>query len=107
MDLTKQKCTPCEGKVAPMTLKESKSYLKQTKLWTREGKKITRVFKFKNFTDALFFVNKIGALSEQQGHHPDIYIFEFSNVKLDFWTHKIGGLSKNDFIMAAKINKIK
>lgn len=107
MDLSKQKCTPCEGGVPPLGLKESKKYLKYSKGWTLEGKKITRIFKFKNFKEVLAFVNKVGALAEEQGHHPNIYIFDFNNVRLDLWTHKIGGLFINDFIMASKINKIK
>lgn len=107
MDLTKQKCKPCEGGIPPFTLAQSKKHLKQAKLWTLEGKKITRIFKFKNFVEVLVFVNKVGALAQQQGHHPNIYIFDFSNVRLDLWTHKIGGLHINDFIMAAKINNIK
>ncbi len=107
MNLTKQKCVPCQGGIPPLPFSQSKKLLKQAKLWTLEGKKITRIFKFKSFVEVLAFVNKVGALAQAQGHHPDIYIFDFSNVRLDLWTHKIGGLHLNDFIMAAKINKIK
>lgn len=68
------------------------------------GKKITKKFKFKNFKEAMAFINKVAELAESEGHHPDIFIF-YNRVKFELSTHAIGGLSENDFILAAKINK--
>ncbi len=67
--------------------------------------KIRRQFKFKNFREAISFINKVAEIAEKEGHHPDIYIF-YNKVQLDLFTHAVGGLSENDFIMAAKINAL-
>ena len=70
-----------------------------------EGKKLVRGFKFKNFAEALAFVDRVGAIAEAEGHHPDI-CFGWGRAEVDIWTHKIGGLSEADFILAAKISKV-
>jgi len=70
-----------------------------------EGHHVTRAFKFKNFVDALAFVNKVGALAEQQGHHPDIFL-AWGKAEVTTWTHSINGLSESDFILAAKIDRL-
>lgn len=114
MDLTKIKCVPCEGGVDPMTEPEIKDYLGQLKLdWKvvdgppagEAGKKIVHQFEFKNFKEAMKFVNKIAAIAEEEQHHPDIYIF-YNKVRIELTTHAINGLFKNDFIMASKIERL-
>lgn len=107
MDLVNQKCVPCEGGVKPLTLEEAKPYLDNVKDWKVEedGKKIERKFKFKDFKEALSFVNRIGEIAEEEGHHPDLEL-GWGRVCVELSTHAIGGLSVNDFILAAKINKL-
>ena len=66
---------------------------------------MTREFKFKDFVRAMKFVNKVAELAEEQGHHPDIHV-HYNNVTLELWTHDVDGLSENDFILAAKVDKL-
>lgn len=83
-------------------------YLDQVPNWQLvEDKvmKINREFRFRNFKESMTFVNRVAILAEEEGHHPDIYIF-YNKVRLELFTHAAGGLSENDFIMAAKINQI-
>ena len=81
--------------------------MKQVAGWTLdgEGKKITRDFLFKDFKEAMVFVNKVGDIAESEGHHPDIALW-WNKVRLDLSTHAIGGLSTNDFVIAAKVNAL-
>ncbi|MBI3459004.1 4a-hydroxytetrahydrobiopterin dehydratase [Candidatus Azambacteria bacterium] len=105
LKLNSKKCLPCEGGVAPLTPDAIQTYSTEVKDWTvtEDSKKIRREFIFKNFVSALEFVNKVADLAEQENHHPDIHIF-YNKVVLELWTHAIGGLSENDFIVAAKID---
>lgn len=107
MNLLNKKCVPCEGGVPPLTREESEKFLIETPGWeiVENGKKIKREFKFKDFKEAIAFVNKVAQLAEDEGHHPDSHIY-YSRVILELWTHAIGGLSENDFILAAKINEL-
>ncbi len=107
MDLTHQKCVPCEGGTKPLAKEEARPYLEEVKTWElKDGdKRIERKFKFKDFKEALDFVNKIGQIAEEEGHHPDIE-FGWGRVDIELTTHAIKGLSVNDFILAAKINKL-
>ncbi|HLC59070.1 MAG TPA: 4a-hydroxytetrahydrobiopterin dehydratase [archaeon] len=107
MDLTKKKCEPCEGGIMPFTNEESEMHLKYVNKWKLIGIKIEKDFDFKDFEKALKFVNKVAAIAEKEGHHPNILIHSWNKVKLEIYTHSIGGLSVNDFILAAKIDKIK
>lgn len=102
--LHEKKCVPCEGGVLPFTPEQVSEYLARVSgEWEAvENKKITRRFKFKNFKQAMDFVNKVADVAEEEGHHPDITI-NYNRVTLELTTHTIGGLSENDFIMAAKI----
>lgn len=88
-----------------LTAEEIVLYAKDRPQWqiASDSKKISRSFKFKNFREALAFVNKVGELAETEGHHPDIVI-HYNIVTLELWTHAVGGLSINDFILAAKID---
>ena len=114
MDLTKKHCIPCEGGVKPFTISRAKEFLKMTKDWkllasqgnALEPMKIQRKFEFKNFKEALNFVNKVGRLAESENHHPDILIHNYRRVTITLTTHAIKGLSENDFIIAAKINQL-
>ncbi len=105
--LYQKKCAPCEGYEKPLRSGEVIKYLNQVKDWeVIENRKIKNDFKFKNFKEAMVFVNQIAKLAEEEQHHPDIYIF-YNRVNVELYTHAIGGLSENDFIMAAKIDKLK
>lgn len=107
MDLSQKKCVPCEIGTPTLTESEYNPLLKQLKLdWeVLEGKKIRHEFKFRDFAEAMEFVNKVADLAEAEGHHPNIHIY-YSKVVIDLTTHNIKGLSENDFIIAAKIEKI-
>ena len=107
MNLSTQKCVPCEVGGEPMKADEIALYIKDVPHWkvSVDNKKISRRFKFKDFKEALLFVNKIGVIAEEQGHHPDI-TFTYGEATIEFTTHNFKGLSPNDFIMAAKVDKI-
>ena len=106
-DLAGKTCVPCRGGVPPMPKAEAESYLREAPGWALmdDGKRIERKFTFKNFREALAFVNQVGALAEDEGHHPDI-TFGWGHATVSLHTHKIKGLHENDFIMAAKINRL-
>ena len=109
-DLLKKKCEPCEGGVMPFDTSEIHKYQKKVDGWdiTKNNKDVfflEKEFKFKNFKDSQDFVNKVGKVSEDEGHHPDIN-FGWGYVKIKVTTHAIEGLSENDFILAAKIDQI-
>lgn len=104
-DLTKQHCVPCEGGTAPLAGKDLELLVKSVRDWKLDqNAKISKEFKFKNFIEAMKFVNQIAEIAEKEGHHPDISI-SYNRVRLELTTHAIGGLSQNDFILAAKIDE--
>jgi len=105
MELHQKKCIPCESGSIPLTERESKKILEKVPHWKLNGNKIEREFVFKNFVEALKFVNKVGDLAESEGHHPDIHI-HWNKVNLELWTHSMNGLSENDFIVASKVNTL-
>ena len=88
----------------PMSQDEAQTMLAQVLDWKLADKKITRTFKFKNFKETMAFVNKVADLAEAEGHHPDMNV-HWGSVDMTFTTHAVGGLSENDFIMAAKVNQ--
>lgn len=100
-----KKCVPCEGGTSCMAPNLVQASLKDVPGWalSADGKSIARRFTFKNFKQALALVNKVGELAESEGHHPDI-TFGWGYAEFKLWTHSIGGLHDNDFIMASKIN---
>jgi 4a-hydroxytetrahydrobiopterin dehydratase len=102
-ELSQKKCIPCSKGTPPLTGERLKDYQKKLSSdWkVIDEKRLEKEYNFKNFIDALAFTNQIGAIAEQEGHHPDIFL-TWGKVKLIWWTHKIGGLSESDFIMAAK-----
>ena len=105
--LTQKKCRPCEIGTPPLTKTELTPLLKQLTLdWeVLHNKKIKHEFKFKDFKQAMIFVNKIADLAQEEGHHPDIYIY-YNRVVINLTTHFIKGLSENDFVLAAKIENL-
>lgn len=104
-ELYQERCVPCEGGVAPADGAEIVGYLAQIQGWQVlevDGvKRLTKSFAFANFVHALAFTNRVGELAEQAGHHPAL-LTEWGKVTVTWWTHAIGGLHKNDFIMAAR-----
>ena len=105
-DLLKKVCVSCEGKgIKPFDKDQVEGYMVQVSSWilSEDIKKISKEFKFKDFIGAINFVNGVSEIAESEGHHPDIYI-RYNKVLLELSTHAIGGLSENDFIVAAKIN---
>jgi 4a-hydroxytetrahydrobiopterin dehydratase len=110
MEALKQlKCVPCRGGEPPLTSEQIDGLKPGVPDWQVievDGiQRLQRVFKFKNFTEALAFTNKVGALAEAEDHHPAL-LTEWGKVTVTWWTHKIRGLHKNDFIMAAKTDDI-
>ncbi|MDD2807521.1 MAG: 4a-hydroxytetrahydrobiopterin dehydratase [Patescibacteria group bacterium] len=107
-ELINQKCVPCEGGIPPFTptqIIEFKKNLK-TEWQVIDDKKLVKDFEFENFVAAVAFVNKIAELAETQGHHPNLNIHDYKYVTVELYTHKIGGLHVNDFILAAKIEAL-
>ena len=104
-DLVKQKCVACRADAPRVTDDELPDLLKQIQDWqpvTDDSVlKLNKVFNFDNYSDAISFTNKIAQLAEEEDHHPAI-LLEWGRVEVTWWTHKIGGLHKNDFIAAAK-----
>ena len=105
--LSKSKCVPCQGGIEPLKGDALKTLTAQLSLeWQIVNEHhLEKVFKFKNFQQALDFVNSVGQIAESEGHHPDIYL-SWGKVKITIWTHKVNGLHTNDFILAAKIDKL-
>ena len=108
-DLLKKKCVPCEGGVIPFNISEIHKYQKKVDGWDviKNNKGIfflEKKFKFENFLESQNFVNLVGKISEEEGHHPDLS-FGWGYAKVSITTHAIEGLSENDFILAAKIDR--
>ncbi len=107
--LAAKTCVPCRGGIPPLKGKELEQILKQVPQWAHwkvvNEHHITRAFTFPDFKQALAFVNRVGELAEEQGHHPDI-LLTWGKVEVTLWTHKIDGLTESDFIMAAKIDQL-
>ena len=109
-DLLNKKCVPCEGGVLPFDLSEIHKYQKKVDGWNiikneKENLFLNKKFNFENFLESQEFVNKVGLISEEEGHHPDI-LFGWGYAEIKIITHAIEGLSENDFILAAKIDQI-
>lgn len=108
-DLKELKCIPCRGDVPPLTDEEVERLKPQVSGWEVieiDGiKRLQRVFKFKDFAEALKFTNRVGELAEAEDHHPAL-LTEWGKVTVTWWTHKIRGLHQNDFIMAAKTDTL-
>jgi 4a-hydroxytetrahydrobiopterin dehydratase len=105
-ELAKRTCIPCEGGIPPLTETESAELLRQVDGWQLiDNHHITKEYSFPDFIQGLAAVNRIGALAEEQGHHPDLYL-AWGKIRIDIWTHKIEGLTESDFILAAKVDEV-
>ena len=105
-ELASKTCVPCKGGTPPLEGEELEELRRQIPEWeVVEEHHLRRVFRFKNFREAWGFVNKVGELAEQQGHHPDIS-FGWGYAEVTVWTHKINGLTESDFIFAAKVDTL-
>jgi len=109
-DLADKKCIPCEGGIPNFNITEIHKYLKMVDGWKVESDEnkiyyLIKQFKFKNFKESQEFVNKVGEIAENEGHHPDIW-FGWGYAKIKIFTHAIKGLHESDFILAAKVDKI-
>jgi len=108
-DLVQMKCVACRRDAPTVTSEEILEFRPQVPQWEikeRSGiKRLERAYEFKNFSDALSFTNKVGELAEEEGHHPAL-LTEWGRVAVEWWTHKINGLHRNDFIMAAKTDEL-
>jgi 4a-hydroxytetrahydrobiopterin dehydratase len=105
MKLQEQKCVPCTSATPPLSRDEANMLHQDVPEWTLKDSAIERTFVFKDFKEAMRFIARVAELAEEQGHHPDIHIY-YNKVRLELTTHKIKGLSENDFILAAKINTL-
>jgi 4a-hydroxytetrahydrobiopterin dehydratase len=105
MKLVEQKCEPCRGDTMPLVDEDVQILLREIPQWTCKDNTIERVFKFKDFKEAIKFVNGVADAANREDHHPDIHIY-YNKVHIVLSTHKINGLSKNDFILAAKIDEL-
>ena len=105
--LARRSCAPCRGGIPPLTETEARAFLSGVPAWSLEqqGTRLRRRFEFEDFRKAIEFVNRVAEIAETEGHHPDIAI-HWNKVDLDLWTHTIGGLHENDFILAAKIDRL-
>jgi len=105
-DLASKTCVPCRGGVPPLAGDELREYQRQVPEWdVQNGHHLHRSYTFPDFRSALTFVNRVGELAEEQGHHPDIFL-TWGKVEIKIWTHKIDGLTESDFILAAKIERL-
>lgn len=106
--LVRKKCLPCEGGVEACSLDESREQLGELDGWylTHEGQRIRRDWKVKNFMAGIAFFGRCAEVAEEDGHHPDLHIEGYRNVSVELWTHAIDGLSENDFILAAKLDRL-
>ena len=105
-DLADLQCVPCRGGVPPLNGAEIEELLKQLEGWQAVNEHhLQKTYRFQDFRESLEFVNRIGTLAEQQGHHPDI-CFGWGKAEVTIWTHKIDGLTESDFVLAAKIDKL-
>jgi 4a-hydroxytetrahydrobiopterin dehydratase len=105
MTLRDRKCVPCEGGAAPLSKKETKALLAQVEGWSEKRQKLHKTRTFADFRAAMAFVGRVADLAEAEGHHPDFCV-HYNRVDFTVWTHAIGGLSENDFILAAKIDAL-
>lgn len=106
--LTSRHCVPCEGGVPPVDRKQAEGLLENLPGWslTHDAKRIRKDWVVKNFLEGIGFFQRVAALAEDEGHHPDLHLEGYRHVWIEIWTHAIGGLSENDFILAAKIDQL-
>ena len=107
MALADKTCVPCKGGVPPLEAPEVEALLAQLEGWQApDSRRLIKTYRFPDFAQALAFVDRVGVIAEQQGHHPDIHL-AWGKVTIEIWTHKINGLTESDFIFAAKCDRAK
>jgi len=106
-ELTQKKCLPCEGGIPKLSPSEAQEFLSKVPDWklVDDGTRIRREWVVKNFDAAMEFFQKVATVANSEGHHPDLHLVGFRNVAIEIWTHAVGGLTENDFILAAKIDE--
>jgi 4a-hydroxytetrahydrobiopterin dehydratase len=107
-ELTAKQCRPCEGGIPALSGAEVEQYSSAVPNWkvSNDGKRIARSWRMKDFRTALDLFQRVGEIAEQEDHHPDLHLVGYRNVTIELSTHAIGGLSENDFILAAKIDRV-
>jgi 4a-hydroxytetrahydrobiopterin dehydratase len=107
-ELTTRRCQPCEGGVPPLTPDQVQAHLAAVPQWrlTADGKRLRREWRVRDFLTALDFFQRVGQLAEAEDHHPDLHLTGYRQVAIEIWTHAVGGLTMNDFILAAKIDTL-
>ena len=108
-DLAARSCrAACKGGLPPLTSMQVRDYLQALPDWhlTEDGRRIRREWSVKDFLTALGFFDRIAAIAEAEDHHPDLHLTSYRNVTIELWTHALGGLSENDFILAARIDAL-
>ncbi len=104
--LTKKHCVPCQGDTQPLTAAGIAPLHEMVPKWeVAKGKRLLRTFGFEDFKTALGFVDRVGALADEEDHHPDVHL-SYGEVRIELWTHKVGGLTESDFVLAAKIDEL-
>ena len=106
MALAEKRCVPCTGDTPPLTDIEATDLLAELDGWHLDDGHLRKSFKFKNYVAAASFVDAITPVAEAEGHHPDLHL-SWGRVDVELWTHVIDGLSENDFVMAAKIDRVR
>lgn len=106
--LAQRKCKPCEGRTEPLPMSAAHMLLADLKGWelSRDGKAIQKTITCTNFLDAVSVIQQIASVAEAEGHHPDLHLTNYRKLAIELSTHAIGGLSENDFILAAKIDQL-
>ena len=105
-DLAERSCVPCRGGIPPLTSPEIAPLRRQLPGWSVvNDHHLEREFRFPDFATALAFVDRIGVVAEEEGHHPDIHL-TYGHVRVELWTHKIDGLTESDFVLAAKVSAL-
>ena len=107
MGLAEKNCVPCRGGVPPLDPDAVAGYLRELEGWQAvDNHHLTKTYKLVNFREALALVDRIGAMAEEQNHHPDLYL-SWGKVRVDIWTHKINGLTESDFVFAARCDALR
>lgn len=104
--LAQQHCEPCNAQTPKVQPAEARRMAQEVPLWRLDGERLVREWTFRDFRQALAFANEVGRLAEEEGHHPDLHLTDYKRLRAELWTHAIGGLSRNDFVLAAKIDRL-
>jgi 4a-hydroxytetrahydrobiopterin dehydratase len=107
-ELNAKRCRPCEGEVAKYSPPQIHQQLTRLEGWTltHDGQRIRKDWVVRSFPAGIEFLGRVAELAEQEGHHPDLHLEGYRNLWIELWTHALGGLSENDFILAAKIDQL-